>query len=165
MPVLKPALGPVRARSFMLLGALALLAACGGKTSNAASNKLDAHSTNGAGNQAAGVDQVTSAAAVAAMQAARVAAGGSILRAPTAKAMAGEPRLAPTSAIGKARGATGKCAKGVQYGDEWAAKIRAPFRLYPQAQLTGAAGVDSAKCHLRIVNFTTPVPVDQVIDY
>lgn len=173
MSVLKPIVRPVRARSFMLLGAVALLSACGGKTGGDDLNKLDANLTNGADNQVvgqaagqvAGVDQSTSAAAVAAMKAARAAVGGSILRAPAAKAMDGEPRPTATSVNGKARSATGKCANAVQYGDEWADKIRKPFRVYPQAQLTEAAGVDSAKCHLRILNFTTPVAVDQVIDY
>ena len=41
----------------------------------------------------------------------------------------------------------------------------APFPVYPRAAAQEAAGTDAAGCSLRVVNFVTPVPMDEVMDF
>ena len=39
------------------------------------------------------------------------------------------------------------------------------FPVYPRAAVHDAAGTDEGKCALRVVEFTTPVPLGEVIDF
>ena len=41
----------------------------------------------------------------------------------------------------------------------------APFRVYPRGATQEAAGTDAAGCSLRVVNFLTPVPIGEVMDF
>ena len=39
------------------------------------------------------------------------------------------------------------------------------FPVYPRGAVHEAAGIDSGQCHLRVVNFTTPVALSDVLDF
>jgi hypothetical protein len=47
----------------------------------------------------------------------------------------------------------------------WAARMPAAFPVYPRGAVQEAIGTDSDGCALRRVNFITPVPLDEVIDF
>ena len=44
-------------------------------------------------------------------------------------------------------------------------KLPAAFPVYPKGAVQEAAGTDDGACALRVVNFLTPVPVNEVIDF
>lgn len=95
--------------------------------------------------------------------------GGALLHAPAAVAGAGQGGSA--SALLTARGAlaesgTGRdCVSKVDYTMAWAARLPAAFPVYPRGHVQEAAGTDNAGCRLRVVNFVSPVPVDDLVDY
>ena len=60
---------------------------------------------------------------------------------------------------------TGKCAAKVRYTAEWAAHMPVAFPVYPRGAVQEAAGTDDDGCALRAVNFQTPAPVGDVIDF
>jgi hypothetical protein len=61
---------------------------------------------------------------------------------------------------------TGKdCAAKVSYTAGWAAKMPGSFPIYPRGHTREAAGTDSDGCNLRVVNFITPVGVDDVLSF
>lgn len=72
----------------------------------------------------------------------------------TAAQVARESRIARTD-----------CAARVQYSNTWAARLPDELPVYPRGAVQEAAGVDSADCALRTVNFVTPVPADDVISF
>ncbi|MBT2133221.1 hypothetical protein KK137_02640 [Croceibacterium sp. LX-88] len=57
------------------------------------------------------------------------------------------------------------CAGQVSYTMQWAAKMPAAFPIYPRGAVQEAAGTDAEGCALRVVNFVTPVPLDEVMDF
>jgi hypothetical protein len=57
------------------------------------------------------------------------------------------------------------CADRVQRTAQWAARMPAPFPVYPRGAVQEAAGTDSDGCALRVVNFVTPVPLGEVVDF
>ena len=71
--------------------------------------------------------------------------------------------LAARAAVSAATGAN--CADKVSYSMAWAAKLPAAIPVYPRANVQEAAGTDDAGCSLRLVNFTTPVPLKEVVDF
>ena len=48
---------------------------------------------------------------------------------------------------------------------QWAARLPRAFPVYPRAAVQEAAGTDAAGCALRVVNFVTPVPLGEVVDF
>jgi hypothetical protein len=72
-----------------------------------------------------------------------------------------------TAAARAATGPDGKngCAAKVRYTAAWAAKLPEAFPVYPKGSVQEAAGTDEGECALRTVNFITPVPVAEVIDF
>lgn len=160
----------VSIRPFRHAGLCLLLAACQDRDTQNDLDALDARLTNGA---AAGVIEARSAAE----REAQAAAGGRIEAAPAAKAP-GEADgasvtlgdMARRQAAGRASAvpaavAGGNCADSVVPGKEWAQRMPAPFRLYPRAQLLEAAGNQTDRCKLRVISFTTDVPVESVLGY
>ncbi|NCP11066.1 MAG: hypothetical protein GW859_03755 [Sphingomonadales bacterium] len=98
------------------------------------------------------------------------AAGGKLMSAPAATAMAdGECETcnadepATLGAIAASNG--GKCDATLSYGADWANRMPPAFAVYPRATLREAAGVTSSQCNVRIVNFQTGAPLSAVIDY
>jgi hypothetical protein len=182
-------------RSIVLLAPLLLLAACDKKDEPAKpsaddpamSGALggpvltdpDLASENGA-NRAASVPSADGSVPAAdmspeALAAARTAAlklvggPGAMKKAPEARDVGGKvPDGAQlTAAARAATGPNGKdgCAVKVQYTAAWAAKLPAAFPVYPKGAVQEAAGTDDSGCALRVVNFITPVPVAEVIDF
>lgn len=96
--------------------------------------------------------------------------GGSKLRkAPAAQELAEGPAAhTPLTAAVRAAAAPGAdtdCAGRAEYTTAWAARLPAAFPVYPRGAVQEAAGTDGGGCTLRVVNFQTPVPLDDVIDF
>lgn len=62
-------------------------------------------------------------------------------------------------------GATRGCASQLQYSAGWANRLPADLPLYPQARVTEAAGTDSGQCALRVVSFSSPTPMQGMLDW
>lgn len=90
-------------------------------------------------------------------------------KAPAPREVSGElPADAPLTAAARAAaapGANADCAKRAEYSAGWAARLPAAFPVYPRGAVQEAAGSDAAGCSLRVVNFQTPVPLAEVIDF
>jgi hypothetical protein len=114
----------------------------------------------------------TSPEAVTAARAAAlklVGGPGAMKKAPEASEVNGPlPQDSALTAAARAAaspGGQGDCAAKARYTAEWAAKLPATFPVYPKAAVQEAAGTDDGACNLRVVNFTTPVPLPEVLDF
>ena len=58
-----------------------------------------------------------------------------------------------------------KCAENVEYSAAWAARLPATFPVYPRGSTKEAAGTDTGDCMLRVVNFLSPVPLEDVLAF
>jgi hypothetical protein len=113
-------------------------------------------------------DRTPEAIAAAKKQAAQLA-GGTLKAAPT-PARGGAGGLAASAATAAQVAASAKaagvdCSAKVQYSNTWAAKLPAELPVYPRGAVQEAAGIDSQACALRVVNFATPVSVDDVVGF
>jgi len=93
---------------------------------------------------------------------------GEMRQAPAAtRTQAPLPPEASLSAAARAAHTPGAeaCAGKVQYTAAWAARMPAAFPVYPRGAVQEAAGTDSDGCTLRAINFQTPVPLGEVIDF
>ncbi|BBC72293.1 conserved hypothetical protein [Altererythrobacter sp. B11] len=94
---------------------------------------------------------------------------GKMRKAPEAKQVAGalppDATLSAAARAAAAPGGNGDCAAKAEYTTAWAAKLPAAFPVYPKGAVQEAAGTDTGTCALRVVNFVTPVPVGEVMDY
>lgn len=120
-------------------------------------------------------DKSPEAIAAARAEAVRLA-GGPLQRAPkpsgpppaqSGASSAGQTAVLTASiALGRNGAGTGRdCAAKADYKMGWAAKLPAPFPVYPRGHVQEAAGTDADGCRLRVVNFVTPVPLDEVADF
>lgn len=94
--------------------------------------------------------------------------GGSIAPAPRAEAGADTSAVAQAAtaaAVAAALPFAAKCSASLDYSFAWAARLPAAVPVYPRAHAQEAAGSDAAGCKLRVVNFRTPVAVNDVIDF
>lgn len=57
------------------------------------------------------------------------------------------------------------CNKDFRYSLAWAQRLPAALPLFPDAQVTEAAGNVAAGCNVRIVSFTSGASVDRLIDF
>lgn len=57
------------------------------------------------------------------------------------------------------------CAGKVDYTAAWAARMPAALPIYPRGHTREAAGTDRDGCRLRVVNFATPVSIDDVLAF
>lgn len=98
-----------------------------------------------------------------------VGGAGRMKKAPVAVEVAGklpaDSALAVASRAAAAPGANGNCADRAEYTMQWAARLPAAFPVYPQGSVQEAAGTDEGACALRVVNYVTAVPLDEVIDF
>lgn len=70
------------------------------------------------------------------------------------------------AAVAEALPELGKgCGKALEYGFIWAARLPAALPVYPRGHARQAAGSDSAACRIRVVNFVTPVSVEDVLGF
>lgn len=65
---------------------------------------------------------------------------------------------------GVARG-KGTCEAKLQHGAGWAGRMPPAFPVYPRGRVREAGGVEGGICDIRVVSFTTSVPMQDVIDY
>jgi hypothetical protein len=90
-------------------------------------------------------------------------------KAPEPRAVAGDlPADAALTAAARgaaAPGGNGDCAARAQYTMQWAARLPAPFPVYPRGAVQEAAGTDASGCSLRVINFVTPVSLGEVMDF
>jgi hypothetical protein len=95
---------------------------------------------------------------------------GKLMRAPEALAMeedctsCGANRPVTLGAMAREQSG-GKCNAKLTYGNEWANRMPAAFRVYPRAFVKEAAGVENNRCNVRVVNFETGASKQAVLDY
>jgi hypothetical protein len=116
------------------------------------------------------VDSGPQAVAAARAEALRQVGGpGKMRKAPEGREVAGRlPEGAALTAAARAAaapGGRGQCAERVHYTMQWAARLPAAFPVYPHGAVQEAAGTDTGGCSLRVVNFVTPVPLGEVMDF
>ncbi len=116
------------------------------------------------------VDNNREAIAAARADALKLVGGpGRMRKAPEPREVAGAlPAGASLTAAARAAAAPGadaSCADRAEYTMQWAARMPAPFPVYPRGATQEAAGTDAAGCSLRVVNFVTPVPLGEVMDF
>ncbi|MEQ8310346.1 MAG: hypothetical protein RIA72_06580 [Sphingopyxis sp.] len=109
--------------------------------------------------------------AATAAEAAAALKAGKLLRAPKALPLeAGcdgcEAQARPVTIGALAREQQkGSCDAKLTYGNDWANRLPAAFKVYPRATLREAAGIAGGKCNLRVVNFQTAASMQAVLDY
>jgi hypothetical protein len=164
-------------RSIALIAPALLLVACNGKAEptkdpndDPALAGADLADQTGTGGAAAAADmspQARDAARSAAL--ALVGGPGAMKKAPPARTVAGEvPKDSPIYAASLAAaspGGRGDCAAQAKYTAAWADKLPDAFPVYPKGAVQEAAGTDEGACSLRVVNFITPVPVAEIMDF
>ena len=116
------------------------------------------------------VDGNAEAIAAARADALRIVGGpAKMQKAPVPREVAGAlPADAALTAAARAAavpGGNGDCAARAQYTMQWAARLPAAFPVYPRGAVQEAAGTDASGCSLRVVNFVTPVPLGEVMDF
>lgn len=57
------------------------------------------------------------------------------------------------------------CTRAMQYSLAWAQRLPAALPLYPQAQVSEAAGNVTDGCNLRVVSFTSGAPLGRLVDF
>ena len=118
-----------------------------------------------------GVPGVAGGKAATAAEAAAAQAAGKLLPAPKALPFeAGcdgcETPKRPVTIGALARDQQkGGCDAKLTYGNQWADRLPAAFKLYPRATLREAAGIAGGKCNVRVVNFQTAASIQGVLDY
>jgi len=114
-------------------------------------------------------EQRSPEAIASAKQEAAKVAGGALQGAPAASQGNAAPLMegAATAAqvAQQAKAASTDCTQKVQYSNTWAAKLPADIPVYPRGAVQEAAGTDSDGCSLRVINFVTPVTVQDVMDF
>lgn len=114
-------------------------------------------------------EQRSPEAIAAAKEEAARAVGGRISAAPQAQSggAAGLTEAAATAAqvAQESKAAHTDCAGKVAYSNTWAAKLPAEIPVYPRGAVQEAAGTDSNGCALRVVNYATPVPPEDVVNF
>jgi hypothetical protein len=137
----------------------------------AGENQANSALTPGARSGALPPQEMTPEAIAAARAAAVKLLGGAaaLRQAPEAKEVAGGlPKDATLSAAARAAaspGGNGNCADKAEYTMAWANRLPAAFPVYPRGAVQEAAGTDAGDCALRVVNFQTGVPLNDVIDF
>lgn len=96
-------------------------------------------------------------------------APGKLLRAPapTQGAGTGSITLGERAQDQAARGkrAAGDCERNFHYSASWATLLPTAFPLYPDAQVTEAAGNNDEPCRMRLVSFASKAPLQTLIDF
>lgn len=96
------------------------------------------------------------------------AAGGTLMIAPEPMPMEDCTNCAaerPVTLGALAREQGGSCNANLAYGNDWANRLPAAFRVYPRALIREAAGVTTGKCNVRVVNFQTAASKQAVLNY
>lgn len=95
--------------------------------------------------------------------------GGTVPSAPapqrSTSASSADGALTAAALGGTLPGSGSNCPGNAEYTASWAARLPPALPIYPRGHLQEAAGTDKGGCHLRVVNFLTPVAVKDVIDF
>ena len=124
----------------------------------------------GGGNNALPTELTTPETIQSAKEEAMALVGGSVnlKPAPQAKTVAGKvPESSALTAASRASVSPSgtDCSSAVEYSAAWAARLPTTFPVYPRGSTQEAAGTDKGKCSLRVVNFLTPVGLDDVLAF
>lgn len=116
------------------------------------------------------IDNGPEAIAAARTDALKLVGGpGKLRKAPEAVKVTGAlpegAALTAAARVATAPGGNRDCAARVDYTTKWAGLLPEVFPVYPRAAVQEAAGTDTDGCALRVVNFVTPVPVGEVMDF
>ncbi|KRA82878.1 hypothetical protein [Altererythrobacter sp. Root672] len=116
------------------------------------------------------VDRGPDAVEIARAEALRLVGGaGNMRKAPEPQELPEElpveAALTAGARAAAAPGIDGNCAEQMSYTLQWAAKMPPAFPIYPRGAVQEAAGTDTDGCALRVVNFVTPVPLGEVVDF
>jgi hypothetical protein len=134
---------------------------------NRANNAASVGSQDGSIPAAARSPQALAAARADALK--LVGGPGAMKKAPQAREVSGtlpaDSALTAAARAAASPGGKGDCAAQARYTAEWAAKLPSTFPVYPRGAVQEAAGTDEGDCALRVVNFTTPVPLSEVLDF
>lgn len=76
-----------------------------------------------------------------------------------------EAPLSAADMAGNVPGVGAGCPDKVEYSMAWAARMPAALPVYPRGHVNEAAGTDKDGCHLRVVNFVTPVTPTDVMNF
>jgi len=113
--------------------------------------------------------QRTPEAIQAAKDEAMVQAGGTLKSAPQPKTGGADSLVAGAATAAQvaqdAKAASTDCTQKAQYSAGWAAKLPKDLPVYPRGAVQEAAGTDADGCHLRVVNYLSPVTPGDVIDF
>lgn len=60
---------------------------------------------------------------------------------------------------------TSQCAASMTYSAGWANRLPRDLPLFPQARVTEAAGSEAGQCALRVVSFSSPQPMQTMLDW
>lgn len=93
---------------------------------------------------------------------------GGIQSPPSAEVDEGDDKgetLLTVTARAAALSGEGECADKATFTMQWAAKMPLNFPVYPRGSVQEAAGTDTGSCGLRVVNFITPVPPSDVMEF
>lgn len=100
---------------------------------------------------------------------AMVGGTGKMQEAPKARIVPGDqPPGAELTAASRAAATShsgANCAGKVNYTMVWADRLPEAFPVYPRGNVQEAAGTDADGCALRVVNYTTPVPLHEVMNF
>lgn len=91
-------------------------------------------------------------------------AGGTLQPLPAAASAEAQPD-GPISIADLATSSGNACASKAEYSAAWAAKLPETFPVYPRGHTREAAGTDAEGCRLRVVNFVTPVELNEVLAF
>jgi hypothetical protein len=116
------------------------------------------------------VDNTPEAIAAARAEALRLVGGpGTMKKAPEPREVPGalpaDAALTAAARAAAAPGADADCTEHARSTTQWAARLLRPFQVYPRGAVQEAAGTDAGDCALRVVNFITPVPLGEVMDF
>lgn len=183
---------PTRLSLVTTLSAALLLAGCGGANKDAPTPAESDPAVTGAlgdqimvdpnmsGNNGAAIaanggqielppQQRTPEAIQAARDEAMVQAGGNLKSAPAPQtgsaASLVESAATAAQVAQETKAASADCTKKAQYSATWAGKLPKVLPVYPRGAVQEAAGTDADGCHLRVVNYISPVTPRDVIDF
>jgi len=78
-----------------------------------------------------------------------------------ARALSDDTFVAHLAALARGSG----CASELKVSAIWAARMPAVLPIYPRGATLAAAGSEAARCKVRIVGYSTPVPVDDIVAF
>jgi len=176
----------MRRRAFSTVAGVAMLlatAGCGGKDTQKDANEIDPAVSNalaeqimvdpnlvGPANRFGRTGSTGSEAPIpAAGKGGPAVAPGKLMRAPAPTTATGTGSITlgerAKDQVAKGKQASADCDRNFHYSASWATLLPAEFPLYPDAQVTEAAGNNDAPCRMRLVSFASKTQLQTLIDY